>query len=276
VAAEQVQAGLPIEYLPAAQNLGPAGGIALGMEHVLRTAHDLDWVVTLDDDDPPRDREVLASLQAFASEMRVRDPRTGAVGLVGARLDRRTGALVRVADGELEGPVAVDYIGGNHFPFVLVRAIRDAGAFRPDLFFGFDDLEFGLRLRARGYRVYADGDRWRRHRGLGGRLGLDVRPSWTVGDSTWRRYYSLRNAIWILRTNGWRGAALRVSLVHGLGKPLANLMVSPGAARSHLAMNWAACRDGWTGRLGRTVEPGIGRDPSPAGTHPGASTGHGG
>jgi len=44
-------------------------------------------------------------------------------------------------------------------------------------------------------------------------------------------------------------------LLRGLGKPLANLVISPRAAVHHLALNWRACRDGWSGRMGRVVEP---------------------
>ncbi len=268
IVSSALQDDRPIEYLPAPENLGPAGGIALGMRHVLRSAGDRDWVVTLDDDDPPRDEDVLEDLETFAHQMLARDPRTGAVGLVGARFDGRRGRLLRLGDGELAGAVGVDYVGGAHFPFFRVSALRDVGPFRSDLFFGLDDLEFGLRLRAAGYRIYVDGDRWRWNRGRGGRLGMDVRPSRRLGEPTWRRYYSLRNAVWILRKHGRGGAALRVTLIHGLGKPLVNLVRSPASSLSHLRLNWSACRDAWAGRMGRTLEPGeIARPPAhrPAG-----------
>jgi len=256
IVSSALQDGRPIDYLPAPENLGPAGGIALGMRHVLRSAGDRDWVVTLDDDDPPKDEDVLEELETFAHRMLARDARTGAVGLVGARFDGRRGRLHRLDDGELAGPVGVDYVGGAHFPFLRVAALRDVGPFRSDLFFGLDDLEFGLRLRAAGYRLYVDGDQWRRSRQLGGRLGMEVEPSRTLGEPTWRRYYSLRNAVWILRKHGRGGAAFRVTLIHGLGKPLANLVRSPASSVGHLRLNWSACRDAWAGRMGRTLEPG--------------------
>jgi glycosyltransferase involved in cell wall biosynthesis len=247
--------GLPAEYVASPDNVGPAGGIALGMSKVLAQASDEDWIVTLDDDDPPKSDAVLAELEAFAADMLRRDPRTGMVGLVGARFDWRRGRLVRLPDRELRGPVAVDYIGGNHFPFVRAGALRSVGPFRSDLFFGLDDLEFGLRLRQGGYAVYADGGRWLRQRRSGGRLRLELRPSGRITDVGWRRYYSLRNAIWILRRNRRPGTAVMITAIHGMGKPLANLLRDPAGATALLRTNWAACRDGWSGRLGRVLEP---------------------
>jgi glycosyltransferase involved in cell wall biosynthesis len=251
---------LPAEYVPAPDNLGPAGGIALGMDRVAASAADDDWVLTLDDDDPLTDADVVADLEAFAIRMLERDVRTAQVGLVGARFDRRRGRLARVRSGEMAGPVLVDYIGGNHCPFIRVGPLREVGPFRSELFFGLDDLDFGLRLRRAGYRTYVDGDRWRVRRATRRGLDRDVEPSLELGLASWRRYYSLRNAIDILRSNGEHATAARVMLVSGIAKPVANLTREPRAALAHLRLNWRACRDGWTGRLGRTIDPdGAGR-----------------
>jgi glycosyltransferase involved in cell wall biosynthesis len=247
--------GHPAVYVAVEENLGPAGGIAEGMRHHLVDARDDDWIVSFDDDDPPQRDSLLQDLEALALEMRGRDPRTGMVGTIGARFDWRRGRLTRLDDDELDGPVAVDYIGGNHFPFMSVGAIRNVGPFNPDLFFGLDDLDFGLRLRAAGYRIYVDGAAALRQRRRWGRLGIRVDPSLGLGEPTWRRYYSLRNAIFILRSHGRTASAVRVSAVNGLLKPVANLVREPKRAAHHLKVNWRALRDGWAGRLGRTIQP---------------------
>lgn len=247
--------GHVVDYVPAPENLGPGGGVAEGMERILEIADDLDWITVLDDGDPPDSATILAELVEFGQAMLARDPMTGAVGLVGGRFDWKRGIMIRPPDEELSGPVPVDVIAGNSLPFFLAGAIREVGTFSRDVFFGFEELEHGLRLRKAGYSVYADGTRWRQRRADAGRLELDIRPSRGLSPPTWRRYYSMRNAIYILRSHGRRGAALRVTLVRGLGKPLANLPISPGAAVRQLGMNWRACRDAWTGRMGRRVEP---------------------
>jgi glycosyltransferase involved in cell wall biosynthesis len=244
-----------VEYVAAPENLGPAGGLALGMSRLMTSAADLDWIVCLDDDDPPGSRSVIGDLFAFARSMRARHPATGAVGIMGARFDERKGRMVRVPDDELRGPVRVDALAGNELPFYLVRALRDAGAFSPELFFGFEELEQGLRLRDAGYVLFADGDRWRQRRIRSRRLARDPRPSTTLAPLTWRRYYGLRNIVHILRSRGRIASAVRVSVVHGIAKPLANVPIAPRTAIEHLRQNSAACRDAWTGRMWRTVEP---------------------
>ena len=242
------------EYVPASGNLGPAGGIAAGMELLLPEADD-DWIVTLDDDDPPVDVAVFATLMDYAADVAKRDPMVAGVGVEGQRFDRRRGRIVWVPDDALVGDVSVDYIGGDFFPCYSVRAIRAVGTFRRDLFFGFDDLEYGLRMRTAGYSLYASGPVFCASRAANGDLGKDLVPSRSLGKLTWRRYYSLRNLVRILRDLGWFAAALRVTIVVGIAKPLANLLVDPRLALGHLWLNARACFDAWTGRMGRTVEP---------------------
>lgn len=252
---QQVSRRVPAEYVAAAENTGPAGAIAIGMRLALQSASDDDWLVLLDDDDPPRSDDVFESLESFAMNMVRRDARTAGVGTAGGRFDWRRGEIRRVVDAELGGDVSVDYIGGSQFPFVLVAAVRDVGVFTDELFFGFDDLEYGLRLGRAGYRLYCPGDLWLQNRRSAGRLGIEGGPTRRLGATDWRRYYSLRNQIAILRWFGRPAAALRVTLISGFGKPLVGLPRQPALAVRHVLANGRACRDAWWGRMGRTVEP---------------------
>lgn len=246
---------LPIRYVASPENLGFAGGVALGMETVLPIADAEDWIVVLDDDDPLPSDTVFSDLEKFALEMAERDPRTACVGLVGARFDFRRGGLVRIPDEDLRGPVPVDCIGGNHFPIYSVRAIRDVGTLSRQIFFGLSEMEHGLRLRRAGYSVYAHGDLWLERRAEEERLGLVIRPSARLAELNWRRYYSLRNSIFILRSHGHWKSAVRITALKGVAKPLANLVRSPKHATAHLKLNARACYDAWTGRMGRRLEP---------------------
>jgi glycosyltransferase involved in cell wall biosynthesis len=247
-----------LEYIPALENLGPAGGIALGMRRVLELAKDRDWILLVDDDNPPHSETLIGDLERFGASMLAKDALTAGVGRVGARFDWRRARLVamsRIAEGRLDNAVSVDAIGSGHFPLYLTAAVKAVGPFATELFFGADDVEYGLRLRKAGYSLYADSSLWRQARELDGRIGLDARPSIRLSEPSWRRYYELRNLIHILRSFGCTRTALRISLVRGIAKPLANLAVGPQASLKHLKMNLRACRDGWTGRLGRTLEP---------------------
>jgi glycosyltransferase involved in cell wall biosynthesis len=254
--------GFGATYIATAENSGPAGGISTGMERVLQMADEEDWVLLLDDDDPPWESDWVRQVWTFAAELVSVDSWVAGAGTGGSRFDRRRGRLVRIPDHELDGAVPVDVIGGNQFPLYRVKAIRDVGPFRSELFFGFDDLEFGLRLRAKGWTLYMLGQIKLEKRRRLGRIGMTPRPSARIGGIHWRNYYSLRNLVWICRSQGWRGTALRLSLVHGVAKPALNAFRQPVQAWRALRLNARACADAWRGRLGRTVPPTLRTDGS--------------
>lgn len=243
-------------YLDAGDNLGPAGGIALGMEHVLGKAGDDDWLVLFDDDDPPTRSDLLSELSAFVAECVERDPATAGVGLVGARYDRRRGVFRRVADDELRGRVPVDYIGGNQFPIYSCRAVRDCGVFVRDYFWGFEEAEFGLRLRRGGYSLYAHGPLWLEQRRRAGRLSLEGSALRNARNlSGWRRYYGVRNITRLARTYATPLATAYVALGGAL-RGAASLAASKRPLREILLPVRGAF-DGALARGGRTVDPGV-------------------
>jgi glycosyltransferase involved in cell wall biosynthesis len=241
-------------YLPAMANLGPAGGLALGMRHALGSAADDDWLVLLDDDDPPRTAHDLRALAEFGARVREQDSSVGGVGSSGTRFDVARAQARRVPDAELAGAVRSDCISGNHLPFYSVHAVRTVGVFDERLFFGFEELEYGLRLWAAGFSIYADGELWYRDRQHYQRVGLQTPPQRTLGDLSWRRYYSLRNLIVILRQQGHPLAAALLAL-RSIAKPVYNLHRSPGLAVRHLQLNVRAITDAYRGRMGMTVPP---------------------
>lgn len=241
----------PVIYTAAADNLGPAGGLALGFDTLGRGTR-CRWTVFLDDDDPPPSPESIARLMHFGEGEQALDPRIGCVGLVGARFDLRRARITRVPDHDLEGTIDVDHVGGNHLPLYLTAALLDVGVPLPKLFFGFEELELGLRLRRAGWRILVDGSALKARREAEGRLNLDDRPRLRNTRNAGRDYYSLRNLLWISGAYGapW-GARLRLVLLAGILKPLLNLRRERGFARLFLQVR--AVRDGLTGRLGHTV-----------------------
>ncbi len=257
---------LDAAYLDASENTGPAGGYALGMKWLLETAQDDDWIFLFDDDDPPFFDDALEEAARFAGTMVEQVPAVGGVGISGGRFDLTRGEVIRVGDAEIDGAVAVDHITGGGLPAYRVGAVREVGVFLPVLFFGFEELEYGLRLTAAGHPLFADGEQWARRKGVKREAGLlpsedesaakAAKAAIRVTEPTWRRYYSLRNTIYVLRLHHATGAALRVASTRGILKPLVNLPVAPGPAWANLKLNWKAIRDGWRGRMGRTVEPG--------------------
>jgi glycosyltransferase involved in cell wall biosynthesis len=242
-----------VDYIRAPENLGPAGGTALAMRSILTEAGDDDWITRLDDDLTEMDSDVFEVLLDFGQRMVANDPATAAVGAVGSRYDRRKNRLIRIDDAEIaRGPVPVDYVPTNVFPMYRVRVVRAAGTLDERLFYGFSEVEYGLRLRAAGYSLYACPELWQR---LGRRTAATAGPTLTLQEPDWRRYYALRNQIWMLHESGDRYVAFRVGIVRCILKPLASLCLHPHLARRHLGLGVRAFRDGWTGRLGRTIDP---------------------
>jgi glycosyltransferase involved in cell wall biosynthesis len=251
-----------IEYVPASRNLGPSGGRSLGMRRLLEDADDRDWIVLFDDDDPLPDPALLGLLRDAAEAARADDPATAGYGLRGSRFDMTTGRPVPVARGPVVGRAPVDHLSGGFFPLYSVAAVRSTGVFMDDLLFGWEDLEFGLRLRRSGCSIYMDATLWRRFAPAMGHPVQPMRPRFGLGPASVRRYYRLRNMIHILREYGTPGAAARVAAL-GLLKPAANLPLAPSLAFRHLRLAARAVVDAYAGRLG--VAPGRWSTENPSG-----------
>lgn len=244
-----------VQYHPMPENAGPAGAAALGLAH-LRDGG-FDWILWQDDDDPPRTPDTLERLVDLIEADG--DPDLGAVAAVGARWDWLRGETRRLRDEELEGSREVDVAGGGQALLIRASVITDELLPDPRLFFGLEEFEFCLRLRAAGYRILVDGGLLCEYRQLAGRLGYRLRRRagrWVPEAALWRRYYTTRNYVhMMLRTFGRSGLAWRET-----GKALARCAASwgrgPGYGWRFTRAQLAGVRDGFAGRLGRTVEPG--------------------
>jgi glycosyltransferase involved in cell wall biosynthesis len=242
-----------IDHVEMPENTGPAGGFAAGMTHVLGFAADGDWMLVLDDDRLTAPPATIAALRVFGAWLVARDTPVGAVGQVGSRFDRRRGRLVRPADDELVGPLTVDAIAGGQLLMVRCHAARVAGGFDPALFFGFEELEFALRLAAHGFGLYVDGPIALDARRRFGRLGA-VTPV-ARRESAWRRYYAVRNHVVVMRRYATWWAAIVATLGHAFVRPLVDARKRRHDWRALTVASWRGCVDAWAGRMGRRVEP---------------------
>jgi GT2 family glycosyltransferase len=232
-----------VEYLPVAENVGPAGAVGIGVELVLRRCPEAQFIALFEDDEPPPDPGSLARLVGHLDRQ---DPahRIGGVGFSGAQFSARSAILQRPRlTGE--GGADVDYISGGYMPVFRRALLDEVGTYDRTLFFGLEELEFGLRARDAGWRLQIIGADWGERR----RAGVTLR------DWSWRRYYTQRNLIVILlRRKRWL-TALYVAVGRGLIKPLLWLPKEPRLAGRYLRYNAAAFRDAVTGRLGLTLPP---------------------
>jgi glycosyltransferase involved in cell wall biosynthesis len=240
-------------YAAMKENLGPAGAAAYGLKRLADDGYP--WIYWGDDDDAPKTVDTLARLMALAQAA---GPEVGAVGAVGATWDWRRGRMVRLPDAALHGVLAVDVIAGGSQLIVRRSAIQRAGLPNAQLFFGFEEPEFCLRLRRAGFRLQVDGELMHIYRTMAGRLNLSQpRAPALPGDvdTMWRDYYSTRNYIFAMskefgrsdlawrqswRTLGKMGLAWRRGLQYGA---------------TYSRLQGRALWDGWRSHLGRTVLP---------------------
>lgn len=254
VEAHHKRHGVPLTYVSTHENVGPAGAMALAMKLVLQCADDDDWIVRADDDMPPP-RDLFAQTLAFGVGTRERDSRVAGVGIAGARFCWERVRLLRIPDADLTEAVSVDYLATGYYPLFLVRAVRECGVFDPLLFFGATEVEYGLRLREGGWTLLIDGVTLLSMRRAKGKLGVKPSARSALSVYDWRRYYSLRNLLYILLSRGRRWSALKVALTRGLLKPVVWLPRMPRRACTHLMYNVRAVADALSGRMGRTIEP---------------------
>lgn len=241
-------------YVDPGDNLGPAGGYALAMTTVLVDARDEDWVLLLDDDDPPRLPDALETVWTYARQM---DPalNLGAVGLHGGDYNYRRGVFRRLEDAEWCGDVEVCVIAGGAHPLYRCHALREVGVMDAGLFFGFEEGELGLRLRAAGYRLLVPGHdalRWRAASGTLGRASATVRTN--PEKAAWRRYYSIRNSTIVARryaTTPW--APLYVAF-GGATKGVWS-MVRSRRSIGEVGLAVRGAVDGLRDQRGRTINP---------------------
>jgi GT2 family glycosyltransferase len=234
-----------LRYVSTASNGGPAGATTVGFDLLMNAGYD--WIVRADDDSPSvPDTHLERTFEATSAAASISGGTVGAVGSSGACYQRRSGRLLKPAASP-SGLVEVDYLATGFFPFYSSVAVRATGGFRDDLFFGYDEVEYGLRLKAAGFAVYRfdEPDEVRRPR----------RPSVHVTDrATWRRYYSLRNQIVIAMEYADPRVAARLAVTSML-KPTLNVLRSPRLALQHFRVARRAVVDAYRGNMGRTVEP---------------------
>lgn len=237
-----------VRVLRLPRNLGPAGGYRAGLVYALERTR-AGWVYLLEDDagllslPAPRVLDLASELARGSTGAGFDD--VGAVVAYGRTMDPKTGAtvpLVPRGTRRLE-PVDVAAWGAT----LLSRRALRAGILPDDrFFFGYEDFDFFLRLRAAGFRVLLDTraaaavatevtDLGRARRFRGERPADDEEP--------WRRYYQARNFLELRRRHG-RASWVRSHLVKSVRR-----WQLAGSWESRRAIAWGLI-DGWRGRLG--------------------------
>jgi GT2 family glycosyltransferase len=191
-------AHLPIEYYAVRYNSGPAGAAAKGLQKLVNEGYD--WIAWIDDDDPPYFSDVFEKLLQLAQT----NPKCGCVGVVGQYFDRKKGLINRVPDSVLNGVgvLEIDTIAGNMIKLINSEVIIKSNIL-PDtsLFFGFEELDYDLRIQQAGYKLLVDKDLFLQHRIYHNRLHIEKIAIKKSERQLVRDYYSSRNMLYILKKN---------------------------------------------------------------------------
>lgn len=194
-------------YYAVGYNSGPAGAAKAGLEILSKGGYQ--WIAWMDDDDPP----VFENTFEILLQTAVANEKCGCVGTVGQYFNKKNGLMVRVADSELEGSgtLTVDNIAGGMCKIVNAAVCTKANVF-PDssLFYGFEELDFDIRLQQAGYVLLVDKELYKKHRVYYNRVGLQyIRGLKKDMNRLWREYYSTRNSLIIL----WKNAYYRALFI---------------------------------------------------------------
>jgi GT2 family glycosyltransferase len=241
-----VQTPFPVKYVAVEDNLGPAGAFGMGLARLIELRSDLGAVVQIEDDDPPPDEHVFRDLVDFVRHHGHVEHFAG-VGLDGARLTRA--GFLEPVPADRSGAFQVDYLKGGFCPVYVRSAMDLTGGYDPRLFFGFEELELGLRLRRSAKSLWV----------LGPRPSVTSRAPTTTFSRvkaqpwTWRRYYSIRNLIWVLSQDGRHWTAIRVTARYLL-KAAVSAAFHPRLT-GQAVRTVGAVKDAWRGRLGPLLTP---------------------
>ncbi|WP_268035811.1 glycosyltransferase [Algoriphagus sp. PAP.12] len=195
---DQALAGLldsRIHYYRMGYNSGPAGAAAKGLQ--LCADEGFDWIYWGDDNDPPFRNDCFERLLAIRDQ----NPFTGVLGSVGQFFDRKNGVIKRVQSRLLEKKetLEVDYVGGGMCMLVSGQIAREGVCPDPGLFFGFEELDFCLKVCRKGYVIIVDCKLFLEARKIYHRTNFD-RPYYQKKLNLNREYYSLRNLLFIADT----------------------------------------------------------------------------
>lgn len=188
-----------VEYFRVGFNSGPAGAAYHGLS--ILAGRGYDWIFWGDDDDPPKRRDCFEIL--LANRQGLENP--GIIGAVGHRFNTRSGVIDRTQDKQLRTDkwLPVDVVAGGMCLLANGEMVRNNTLPDPDLFFGFEELDFCLKAKRNGYNIYVHTglfkyyrENSKRPRELAGRRGLKKNAA-----SLWREYYSARNLLYLFRTN---------------------------------------------------------------------------
>lgn len=230
-------------------NAGPAGAARIGLTQLAGEGYR--WIYWGDDDNPPVIENTFERLLTMGDELIGRGIKVGALGVTGSYFSRFRCTLSRIEQGRVQPTNEVDVIPANKL--IIHSSVVQAGIIpNSDLFFGFEEMDFSLKMRSQGFHLICHGELLKQHRELFGReKSKEVRFETDNEYQRLRRYYGYRNMLFILfHTNHYYWASM-ILIVRILMRSLLNIRFGLAYFRRNGRVYWLAITDGLSGRLGR-------------------------
>jgi len=233
-------------------NSGPAGAAYHGIS--ILQDEGWEWILWVDDDDPPPFTNSIEKLIDII--MHVPTENVGIVGAVGVKFNKRTAKAARFRDHELKGLLEVDQVAGNMLPMVHRNLLMNEILPDQQLFFGFEELDFGLSLKRAGFKIIVSGEEMLRYREKAGRIGVKKKSFQSKNVSTlWREYYSTRNLINILlrKEKAYKGIVLLTCRT--IVKAFAGFIFGYNYGAKNMYYLLSGLKDGFLNKMGTVVLP---------------------
>jgi GT2 family glycosyltransferase len=189
-----------LQYHRVGYNAGPAGAARIGLQQLSDEGYD--WIYWGDDDDPPHLQNTFLDLLTAAVE----SSNIGIVGAVGQHFDKNTGNIIRVKNSLLEqqGLTDVDVVAGGQTMIVSAEVVKRGILPDPDLFFGFEELDFCIAVKKAGFRIVVNNNLFWKLRMKWGRTGFIKKQYIKKSNRALsKEYYSTRNLLFIAKKNGY-------------------------------------------------------------------------
>lgn len=239
-----------LEYYRVGYNSGPAGAARIGLKKLADEGYQ--WIYWGDDDDPPTFNDSLQILLSGVHEGSFRS--VGVIGSVGQYFDKLTGNMVRVPNTSLQqsGFLEVDSVAGNQSMIVNADVVKRGVLPTPELFFGFEELDFCLKVKKAGFSIRASTDLFNRSREKYYRVDF-VKPLYVKKDikRLIRQYYSTRNILVILFRHELY-LAFSYNLCKSFIKSLVGFQYGLVYGQRNFALILKAVKDGLLNRLGES------------------------
>ncbi|MCZ2845104.1 MAG: glycosyltransferase [Candidatus Bathyarchaeota archaeon] len=194
-----------VKYHRVGYNSGPAGAASIGLQKL--TDKGFKWIYWGDDDNPPKHRTIFenffSKIEKLSKESNIE---VGVFGGRGGNLNKVTGRISSLTNSQLQKAdiIEVDVVPGGHTMLVNAEVVIQKVFPEGKLFFGFEELDFCLKVRKKGFKVVVDSEDWLKENSKEGNIAANFKwKGSSFGDSSllWRNYYSTRNLLYIYFKN---------------------------------------------------------------------------